>query len=46
MFKTLKEKLKSLKERAKSLGIATDMPATNRAKRRQDLKIAVRERKR
>jgi len=32
----------SLKERAERLGIATDFP-TSRARRRQDLKMAVRE---
>jgi len=35
----------SLKERAEHLGIATDFP-TSRARRRQDLKMAIREERR
>jgi len=38
-------KERSLKERAEHLGIATDFP-TSRARRRQDLKMAVREERR
>ena len=32
----------TLNERAKKLHIATDMPAINRQRRREDLKVAVR----
>ena len=34
--------IRSLNERAKRLGLATDMPSINRANRRSDLKEAVR----
>lgn len=37
---------KSLIERAKALGIATDLPSINRAERRRDLKLAIKEEKR
>lgn len=36
---------KSLNERAHQLGIATDFPALNRAARRRDLKLAIKEEK-
>lgn len=34
---------KTLNERAKMLGIATDLPALNRSQRRKDLKQAIKE---
>lgn len=36
---------KSLNERAKAMGIATDLPGINRTARRRDLKIALRQEK-
>lgn len=36
---------KSLNERARALGIATDLPGINRSDRRRDLKTAIKEEK-
>jgi hypothetical protein len=36
---------KSLNERARALGIATDLPYINRSERRRNLKLAIKEEK-